>query len=124
VSKTAKRPLLPDGRLRLDRRPKWLDAFIGFKIKDFLYRTSKNAAGMNGREFVLFITALVGELNNLTAGDDHPIDPFHLGRRCRVCQCTEDDCSGCIELTGSPCCWSPLDPTVCTACVLPIGGPS
>src|SRR5690606_38634374 len=26
-------------------------------------------------------------------------------RECRVCGCTEDDCSDCIERTGEPCHW-------------------
>jgi hypothetical protein len=25
--------------------------------------------------------------------------------RCRVCGCTDDDCSQCIEKTGGPCTW-------------------
>ena len=46
-------------------------------------------------------------------------------RKCRVCGCTDDDCSGCIEKTGVPCGWAEAD--LCTACVpvqegLVIGG--
>jgi hypothetical protein len=33
---------------------------------------------------------------------------------CRVCGCTDDDCSGCIERTGEPCSWA--EPGLCTAC--------
>ncbi len=36
-------------------------------------------------------------------------------RRCRVCGCTEDDCSQCIEKTGEPCHW--VDADLCSACV-------
>lgn len=35
-------------------------------------------------------------------------------RRCRVCGCTDDDCSGCIERTGRPCWWVEHD--LCSAC--------
>lgn len=37
------------------------------------------------------------------------------GVACRVCGCTEDDCSGCIEKTGEPCSWVEAD--LCSACV-------
>lgn len=36
-------------------------------------------------------------------------------RKCRVCGCTDDDCSQCIEKTGKPCFWVELD--LCSACV-------
>ena len=36
-------------------------------------------------------------------------------RSCRVCSCTDDDCSGCIERTGEPCSWIETD--LCSACV-------
>lgn len=35
-------------------------------------------------------------------------------RRCRVCGCTDDDCSQCIEKTGEPCHWVEAD--LCSAC--------
>lgn len=35
-------------------------------------------------------------------------------RTCRVCGCTDDDCSGCIERTGVPCYWVEND--LCSAC--------
>jgi hypothetical protein len=35
-------------------------------------------------------------------------------RTCRVCGCTDDDCSGCIERTGRPCWWVSED--LCSAC--------
>lgn len=34
---------------------------------------------------------------------------------CRVCGCTEDDCSQCVEKTGEPCSW--VSPGLCSACV-------
>jgi DnaJ-class molecular chaperone len=34
---------------------------------------------------------------------------------CRVCGCTDDDCSGCVERTGEPCYWA--EPNLCSACV-------
>jgi hypothetical protein len=33
---------------------------------------------------------------------------------CRVCGCTNDDCSGCIERTGKPCYW--VEEDLCSAC--------
>lgn len=38
---------------------------------------------------------------------------------CRICQCTEADCSGCVARTGSPCTWCSETKELCTAC-LPI----
>lgn len=42
------------------------------------------------------------------------INPFDE-RACRMCGCTDDDCSGCIERTGRPCSWA--DEDLCTACL-------
>lgn len=33
---------------------------------------------------------------------------------CRVCGCTDNDCSGCIERTGEPCSW--VEEDLCSAC--------
>ena len=33
---------------------------------------------------------------------------------CRVCGCTDVDCSGCVERTGEPCSWVEAD--LCSAC--------
>lgn len=41
------------------------------------------------------------------------------GRACRICKCTEADCSKCIARTGTPCSWSDAEKTLCSAC-LPI----
>jgi hypothetical protein len=35
-------------------------------------------------------------------------------RKCRVCGCTDGDCSGCILRTGKPCHW--IEPDLCSAC--------
>lgn len=35
-------------------------------------------------------------------------------RICRICGCTDDDCSGCVTMTGRPCSWALID--VCSAC--------
>ena len=37
-----------------------------------------------------------------------------LAQTCRVCGCTDDDCSQCIEKTGGPCHW--VEPDLCSAC--------
>lgn len=36
-------------------------------------------------------------------------------RACRVCDCTDTDCSQCIAKTGEPCRWLEVD--LCSACV-------
>ena len=36
---------------------------------------------------------------------------------CRVCGCTDDDCSACVERTGVPCYWVERD--LCSACTIP-----
>jgi hypothetical protein len=36
-------------------------------------------------------------------------------RKCRVCGCTEEDCSQCVAKTGEPCHWVGED--LCSACV-------
>jgi hypothetical protein len=35
-------------------------------------------------------------------------------RRCRVCGCTDYDCSQCIGKTGEPCSW--VEDDLCSAC--------
>jgi len=40
-------------------------------------------------------------------------------RKCRVCGCTDADCSVCIERTGHPCHW--VAPDLCSACVAGLG---
>jgi hypothetical protein len=39
--------------------------------------------------------------------------------RCRVCGCTDEDCSGCLERTGAPCHW--VEPDLCSACAAAAG---
>lgn len=36
------------------------------------------------------------------------------GRACRVCGCTDADCSECIARTGQPCSW--IESDLCSAC--------
>ena len=45
-------------------------------------------------------------------------EPDAAVRACRVCDCTEDDCSGCIERTGEPCWWIAAD--LCSACAVDV----
>lgn len=35
---------------------------------------------------------------------------------CRVCGCTENNCTECVEKTGSPCHWVNTEKTLCSAC--------
>lgn len=39
-------------------------------------------------------------------------------RKCRICGCTEDDCTQCIIKTGQPCWWVEKD--LCSACQIVI----
>lgn len=34
---------------------------------------------------------------------------------CRICGCTDDDCTDCITRTGQPCYW--IEPDLCSACL-------
>ena len=34
--------------------------------------------------------------------------------QCRVCGCTDDDCTACYLKTGEPCYWA--EPDLCSAC--------
>src|SRR5579885_3188867 len=36
------------------------------------------------------------------------------GQKCRICGCTDDDCSQCIRITGHPCHW--VEEDLCSAC--------
>lgn len=40
---------------------------------------------------------------------------FEVNGVCRICACTDMDCSGCIEKNGHPCRW--VEPDLCSACV-------
>ena len=35
---------------------------------------------------------------------------------CRVCGCTDADCSNCIAISGVPCSWADETHTICTRC--------
>lgn len=43
-------------------------------------------------------------------------------QQCRVCGCTDDDCSLCVERTGAPCSWVAED--LCSACAPAAAAPS
>lgn len=58
------------------------------------------------------------EKKQAAEGEGHdaggPEDPGTGIRRCRVCGCTDDDCSQCIEKTGEACHW--VEDDLCSAC--------
>lgn len=35
---------------------------------------------------------------------------------CKICGCTDNDCTQCIEKTGNPCYWVDDSHTLCSAC--------
>jgi hypothetical protein len=50
---------------------------------------------------------------------DGPVMGCFAVPHCRVCGCTEDDCSQCIEASGMPCCWmEDEDPPICSRCAI------
>ena len=55
---------------------------------------------------------MVLELSMAQSDDGRP------PRQCRICGCTETNCSGCVKRTGKPCQWV-LDLDLCSACVRP-----
>lgn len=66
-------------------------------------------AAYDGRADRDYLTVRAEAVEAMNAGN--PI----AAMRCRVCGCTDDDCSGCIERTGRPCSWVERD--LCSACV-------
>lgn len=103
--------LLPDSRLRIERRPAWLGE--PFECDIMLFHDCR------GSHALAIVDQLVAKIEQASAGDEHPIRPHTIDhKRCRVCHCT-GNCIGCVNLTGDACSWSPEDPTVCTACVIP-----
>lgn len=59
------------------------------------------------------VRALVDDAREDESGRSQPAPV----RKCRVCGCTDNDCSQCIEKTGRPCTWAESD--LCSACVEP-----
>lgn len=51
--------------------------------------------------------------DSMEAAIDGMIDMDAI-RACRVCGCTDDDCSQCVEKTGQPCSW--VEDDLCSAC--------
>lgn len=45
----------------------------------------------------------------------HDTGAIEAVRSCRICGCTDDDCTWCVERTGEPCTWATDD--LCSACV-------
>lgn len=60
--------------------------------------------------FERFAAGLDTSLDTELDDEDRDDEP----RRCRVCGCTDDACSQCIEKTGKPCFWVGAD--LCSAC--------
>lgn len=55
-----------------------------------------------------------GQLSGLDMFGTEDVESPVFVRRCRVCGCTDDDCSGCVARTGEPCYWVSDD--LCSAC--------
>jgi hypothetical protein len=80
------------------------------------YRTHCTAPGCLTPAAHVITDALSGESTIWCA--EH-WDPELLApiRTCRICGCTDENCSGCIAKTGMPCHWVDVD--LCSACVFP-----
>lgn len=87
------------------------------------YRVNAKAPAQRRGRSVLYLGPVAdrqGEWRELVrvrfidTGREGLVAPLHLERICRVCGCTELDCRGCIERTGSPCSWIAID--LCSAC--------
>lgn len=94
---------------------KWSQLFItGVKFHDLpielqqgvLVRYNKEAAEYfaEHEDTVGDFFRFIGELQDI----------FDDERHCRVCGCTDSDCSQCIEKTGQPCHW--IEEDLCSAC--------
>ena len=57
---------------------------------------------------VIDIPRLIELTNDLGPFEATPV------RKCRVCGCTDDDCSQCIEASGGPCWW--VEKNLCSRC--------
>lgn len=81
------------------------------------YRPGSMASDPHEQAPVRVIKSL--QLNEVTICSCPPGTPGHfpvtlVERSCRVCGCTDEDCSQCIEKTGAPCYWVEHD--LCSAC--------
>lgn len=53
---------------------------------------------------------------SLSTGNDET-ESEEAVKTCRVCGCTDEDCSQCVEKTGEPCSWVEGEEDLCSACV-------
>lgn len=60
------------------------------------------------------VLSLAHRVEILATERDEAVEELFV-ERCRICGCTQYDCSGCIDRTGEPCGWA--EPGLCTACV-------
>ena len=102
----------------------WLQIRDMLNQADAEFLAQPAAAGAHPDElfplFGLARLAAPAHLGYLSDGEPQllpvPVGSHYLStaRICRVCQCTELDCSGCVERTGIPCHW--LADDLCSAC--------
>jgi ParB/RepB/Spo0J family partition protein len=76
-------------------------------MKGLILQTIEKVTGIGG---LLAVNATEALVNHLTLGGIAEV------QKCRVCGCTEDDCSQCIEASGRPCSWVKGQPNLCTRC--------
>jgi len=62
---------------------------------------------------VMVMTDRSGQIDPVDVWAEEPKE-VAFRRRCRVCGCTDEDCSGCVARTGQACFWVSND--LCSAC--------
>lgn len=67
--------------------------------------------GLQKRRVIRFANKLM----MILCGDDPDATGAKSGV-CRVCGCTEENCTQCVEKTGKPCHWVNTEKTLCSAC--------
>lgn len=82
---------------------------------DLLYKLARGDGGERTGAMIR-----VGYLRVIVTGDglralaQEGFAVDELPPRCRVCGCTDDNCSACVERTGDACYW--VEPDLCSAC--------
>lgn len=110
---------------------KYFDSLPYDKRNSFVYEMSQLIASRYSLEQCVTFSNMLLIIDELEEDDEEPVFSEEgknwsgfinlLGvenkeeRKCRVCGCTEENCTQCIEKTGGPCYW--IEDDLCSACV-------
>ncbi len=100
IDKAARAELLAEAKAKLKAEAEAKKAQVKTKAKKKATKAKKHPAAMV-------------EADDLPKTNGIDVGIFGV---CRVCGCTNDDCSECIEITGEPCTWADEDHTLCSRC--------